>query len=143
MARKDRYLDHLASVPLLAGCTKAQLKEVASIVTDLMLPAGTVLMSEGATGHDFVIILNGTALVKRGGRKLNTLGAGDMVGELSLLTHRPRNATVVAQTDLEVLVIAEREFAQLLDDVPGLARKLLVAVAERLADATKAAEAAS
>jgi CRP-like cAMP-binding protein len=131
---KDRFLDHLRSVPLLANCTKQQLQAIGKIATDIDIPAGTVLMAEGSAAHEFVIIMSGQATVKRAGRKIATLGPNDVVGELALLAHRPRNATVVAETDMEVLVVQQQSFTPLLDNVPGLARKLLSTVAERLAD---------
>jgi len=134
---KSRYQDHLTKVPLFAGCTKKQLDHVASIVTELKIPAGEVLMHEGSVAHEFVIIESGSAGVRRGTRKVATLGAGDVVGELALVLNRPRNATVTAETDLKVLVVDSRSFNRLLDEVPGLARRLLTTVAERLADTSK------
>ena len=63
-----------------------------------------------------------------------------MVGELALILRRPRTATVTADTDLNVLVVDERSFNTLLDDVPGLARQLLHTVAARMADNAKPAQ---
>jgi CRP-like cAMP-binding protein len=137
---KTRYLDHLRNVPIFARCTKKQLDHVASIVTELRLPKGTEVMAEGSMAHEFIVIQTGTATVKRGGRKIASLGAGDVVGELALILHRPRNATVMAETDLSVLVVDARSFERLLNEVPGLARQLLTTVAERLADTSKPTE---
>lgn len=137
---KSRYLNHLRNVPMFARCTKKQLEHVASIVTELSISKGTNLMVEGEMIHEFVIIESGTASVRRGGRKVATVGAGDVVGELAMILRRPRTATVTADSDLTVLVVDERAFNSLLDDVPGLARQLLQTVAERLADNAKPAQ---
>ncbi len=137
---KARYLAQLGNVSIFAGCTKKQLEHVARIVTELKIPAGANLMVEGSTAHEFVVIESGSAVVRRGGRKLAQLGKGDVVGELALVLHRPRNATVTAETDLTVLVVDARSFEKLLDEVPGLARRLLTTVAERLADNAKPSE---
>lgn len=137
---KSRYLNHLRNVPMFARCTKKQLEHVASIVTELSISKGTNLMVEGEMIHEFVIIESGTASVRRSGRKVATVGAGDVVGELAMILRRPRTATVTADSDLTVLVVDERAFNSLLDDVPGLARQLLQTVAERLADNAKPAQ---
>lgn len=137
---KARYLEHLRAVPMFSNCTKKQLEHVARIVTELKISKGTNLMVEGEMVHEFVIIESGSASVRRGGRKVATVGAGDVVGELALILRRPRTATVTADTDLNVLVVDERSFNALLDDVPGLARQLLHTVAERMADNAKPAQ---
>jgi CRP/FNR family transcriptional regulator, cyclic AMP receptor protein len=70
--------------------------------------------------------------VTRKGRKVATLGPGTAFGELALLDRAPRNATVVAETPMELVVLGQREFAGILDEVPGFARKLLAGLAHRL-----------
>ena len=137
---KARYLEHLRNVPMFANCTKKQLDQVARIVTELQISKGTNLMVEGEMVHEFVIIESGTASVRIGGRKVATVGRGDVVGELALILRRPRTATVTADTDLNVLVVDERSFNTLLDAVPGLARQLLHTVAARMADNAKPAQ---
>jgi CRP/FNR family transcriptional regulator, cyclic AMP receptor protein len=73
--------------------------------------------------------------VSRQGRKIATLGPGSGFGELALFEKAPRNATVVADTDMELVVVGQREFAGLLDQVPGFARKMLAGTAHRLREA--------
>jgi CRP-like cAMP-binding protein len=73
--------------------------------------------------------------VTRQGRKVATLGPGSAFGELALLDRAPRNASVVAETPMELVVLGQREFAGILDEVPGFARKLLAGLAHRLRDA--------
>ena len=102
---------------------------------EVTVPAGKDIVTEGSTGHEFFLILGGQAVVKRNGRKVATLGKGDYFGELSLLSKAERNATVSAETDLALLVLGQREFSGILDEVPGLAHKLLVSMAGRLREA--------
>jgi CRP-like cAMP-binding protein len=80
------------------------------------------------------VIIEGTATVSRHGRKVATLGPGDAFGELALLDKAPRNATVTAATPMELVVLGQREFGGLIDEVPGFARKLLAGMARRLRD---------
>jgi CRP/FNR family cyclic AMP-dependent transcriptional regulator len=94
-----------------------------------------VLCEEGSGGHEFYLILDGTATVKRGGRKVATLSSGDYFGELALLNRSPRNATIIADDDMELLVLGQREFSGVLDEVPGIAHKLLGSMAARLQEA--------
>jgi CRP-like cAMP-binding protein len=70
--------------------------------------------------------------VTRGGQTIAQLGPGDCVGELSLLDHGPRTASVTAATPLTVLVLGPREFSGLLDEVPTLTHKVLAALAARV-----------
>ena len=98
----------------------------------MVVPAGKVLVEEGTVGREFFLIVDGSARVERQGKKVAVLGAGSYFGELSLLDRRPRSATVVSETDLDVLVLDQRHFNALLDSVPTIARKLLSAMATRL-----------
>ena len=132
MARRDAFIEHLQEVPLFAACSRKDLQLVARRAEDVRVPAGKTLVSEGETGHEFFVILEGSARVSRQGRKIATVGPGGSFGELALLEKAPRNATVVADTDMELVVLGQREFAGLIDEVPGFARKLLAGMAHRL-----------
>ena len=135
MAREE-YLQHLASVPLFSKCTKTQLEEIGEVATELILPAGKVLARQGDVGFEMFILLDGTASVTRDGQRVATLTAGDVVGELAVISGHPRNATVVAETELRILDLTHAGLDQLLDDIPGLAKHLLYEVTARLVAAT-------
>ena len=140
MARHDVFIEHLAQVPMFSALSRKELAMVAKRAEDVSVAPGKVLVSEGETGQQFFVIMSGTARLTRRGRKIATLGPGDYFGELSLLDKHPRNATAIAETPMELVVLGQREFAGLIDDVPGFARKLLTAMAARLraADAANA-----
>lgn len=137
---RTRYLESLRNVNIFAGCTKKQLDRVARVMTELVIPAGQTFIHENFLAYEFMVIESGTATVRRNGRKVATLGSGDVVGELALILHRPRSASVTADTDLKVFVVDARSFEPLLEEVPGLARRLLTTVAERLSQTAKPAE---
>ena len=99
---------------------------------ELTVPTGHLLTDQGQTGREAFIIVDGSATVKRNGKKVATLGPGSVVGELSLLDHGPRTATVTADSDTTVLVIEQRHFLGVLESVPTLARKLLASLAGRV-----------
>jgi CRP/FNR family cyclic AMP-dependent transcriptional regulator len=132
MAGESEYIRHLGEVALFAACSRKELQLIARRSTPTNVPAGKTLTTEGSAGREFFVIASGSAVVRRNGRKVNTLGPGQWFGELSLLDNAPRSATVVAESDMEVLVLTRPEFTGLLDEVPGLSRKLLTAMARRL-----------
>jgi len=128
MARQT-HLDHLASVPLFSACSKKELQAVAKASDEVALPAGRNLCEQGAIGREAFILVGGSAEVIRNGKKVATLKPGDCFGELALLDHGPRTATVTAATDIDVLVLGAREFAAVIDEVPPIAHKLLKSLA--------------
>jgi CRP/FNR family transcriptional regulator, cyclic AMP receptor protein len=134
MERHERIDEQLAKVPLFSSLSKKELQLISQLATYLEEPAGTVLTEEGKPGHEFIIVLDGEIEVRQGGKVVAERGAGSYVGEIALLDHRPRTATVVAKTPVAIEVIGQREFAGLLAEVPELSQQLLATVARRLAD---------
>jgi CRP-like cAMP-binding protein len=132
MARSTPATDRLAAVPLFSALSKKELEQVDQAADELDVEAGHEIVTQGRTGHEFFLILSGQAKVKRDGTEVATLGPGQFFGELALLDKGPRSATVVADTDMKLVVLGQREFAGLLDTVPGLAAKILTGVAQRL-----------
>jgi CRP-like cAMP-binding protein len=131
MARK-KHLENLARVPMFSACSKKDLELISRSADEVDFAPGTPLMREGEVGREFFVILDGTADVSRGSRKLGTIGPGDFVGELALLDRAPRNATVTAKTDVRALVLGQREFAGVVAGVPAMGHKLMVGMARRL-----------
>jgi CRP-like cAMP-binding protein len=129
---KDSFVDHLAEVPLFSACSKKDLQQVARRAEDIRVDTGKVLVSEGAAGAEFFVIIDGNAKVTRHGAEVATLGPGDFFGDLALLDRAPRNATITASTPMELVVLGQREFSALIDEVPGFAHKLLAGLARRL-----------
>lgn len=129
MAR-SAHLDHLAKVPLFAACSDRDLQKIAKASDQIDVDAGRVLVEQGTSGREVYVILDGTAVVRRNDRQVTTLTAGDHFGELALLDGGPRTATVEAETPMTLLVLGQREFAGVLDEVPGLARKIMASLAQ-------------
>jgi CRP/FNR family cyclic AMP-dependent transcriptional regulator len=132
---KDQKLDQLAKVRLFSACNRKELGLIGRASDEIQVPAGKVLCEEGKPGFEFYLILEGEAVVKRNKKKVATLTSGAAFGELALLTRLPRNATVEATTPMTLLVLGQREFSGLLDEVPGIAHKLLSSMAQRLYEA--------
>ena len=133
MAR-DAHLEHLAKMPIFSHCSKKDLRLIARTLTEIDVKAGEVLMKEGDRATSFLIVVDGNLVISREGQSVASVGPGDVVGEMAILMERPRNATVTAATPALVLVGERRSFEALLDEVPGLAKKVLKSLAHRVAD---------
>jgi CRP/FNR family cyclic AMP-dependent transcriptional regulator len=132
----NQKIDLIRKVPLFARCSRAELKEIAMLADEIDLKEGKELTRQGAPGREFFVMLEGTAEVKKDNRKVNTLGPGDFFGEIALVSHEPRTATVTATSPVRALVITDRSFRRLLDDAPRVQTKVMEALAERLAPET-------
>jgi CRP-like cAMP-binding protein len=110
------------------------LRLIAKLAKTKTVREGTTLVTEGETGDEMYVFLSGSATVVRGGRKLATIGPGEAVGELAVLTKTPRNATVTTRSESEVAVISRRHLQRMVEDAPGFSRKLLEALANRVRD---------
>ena len=104
---------------------------VAKSADRVTIPAGKVIVNQGAAGSEFYVILDGQARVERHGRQVAVLGPGGFFGDLALLDRAPRNASVIADSELEVAKLGQRVFDSLLDH-PGFSKKLLAGLARRL-----------
>ena len=132
---RDSKVSALASVRLFSSLSRRELARVARASDAVEVPAGNAVVAQDRPGHELYLILDGSAVVRRNGRRAATLGAGDYFGELAILDGGPRSASVEAATDLRLLVIGQRSFSGVLDEIPAVARKLLVGMAARLRDA--------
>ena len=134
MASKRAHAEHLRSVPLFASCSQKELDKIAKAGDEVRMPAGSLIVDQGQTGREAFVLLEGGVTVKRNGKKITTLGPGSIVGELSLLDHGPRTATVTCETDCLFLLLSQRTFLGVVDDVPALSHKLLASLASRIRD---------
>lgn len=130
---RDAKLELLERVPLFEGLRKRQLRRIASVADELELPAGRVLTSEGERGREFVVLVDGSADVQRGGRRINVLRGGDFLGEIALVSDRLRTATVTTTTPVRILLLTARDFRALMRELPALRTKVLATATARLA----------
>jgi CRP-like cAMP-binding protein len=134
MSPSPKSLD-LKSIWLFSSCSASELRKIRGSLDEIQVPKGKVLVEEGRIGMEFFLIVDGKATVTHKGKKVATLGPGSHFGELALLDRRPRSATVVSETEMDLLVLSQRQFNSLLESVPSIARKMLAAMASRLREA--------
>jgi CRP/FNR family transcriptional regulator, cyclic AMP receptor protein len=130
--RQDSKLLALKNVPLFGGLSKRDLAAVGRIAEELDFSADKELIREGESGRQFFILFDGEAVVRRRGRKVNTLGPGDFFGEIALLSSRPTTASVTTTVPTRVAVITRTNFNRLLRDSPQFQLSVLRTLAERL-----------
>ena len=129
---KNEKVELLRRTALFAECTKAELIEVALNSDEREATDGDRLTEEGSRGREFFVLVDGAVVAKRGGRKLADLGPGDWFGEIAILTHKPRTATVTAISPVRLLVISDRAFRRVVEATPRIALNVLRSVAARL-----------
>ena len=121
-----------STVPLFADCSRRELKHICRAAVVEHRAKGATLVTQGEPGAEAFVILQGACRVLRNGRKVGEIEAGGVVGELSMLNRGPRNATVVAETPLEVAILERRDFLKMLESSPTITRKLLERLAARV-----------
>ena len=125
----------LAKVPLFSMLSKKDLAKLASNAHDRTFPAGTVLTEQDDTGATFGVIVEGQAAVSVHGRPARTLGPGDYFGEMALIDHSYRSATITAETDLRCLMFSAWVFRPFALEHPETAWVLLEMMVQRVRDA--------
>jgi len=128
----DGKLDLLERVPLFSGISRADLETLGAIADEIDVPAGTALTREGYHEGYFFIIESGTVRIERGGKAINTIGAGDFLGEIALLDGGPRTATATTETPCRLLSLTYPMFHELLDTSPHIRTAILESVGQRL-----------
>jgi CRP/FNR family transcriptional regulator, cyclic AMP receptor protein len=131
--RRNQKVELIRKAPLFAHLSKRELEQIAQLADEIDLREGKEMTRQGSRGREFFVLLEGGADVKKDGRKINTLGAGDFFGEIALVSDSPRTATVTATSPVRALVITDRSFKRLMKDMPQMQAKVLSALAERVA----------
>ncbi len=119
---------------MLSGLSRTVLKELARRAEEVSVPEGAFLCHQGASCDEVSIILEGSFVMRRHNRKIDTRNKGDFIGALSLIEGRPWNTNVVAVEDSVVLVVHREDFEELLE-IPRVARTIMTKLATGLREA--------
>jgi CRP-like cAMP-binding protein len=122
----------LANVSFFEGFSPKELDRVAELAESCDAEPGAMLTEQGRPGQECYVILEGTAGVYIGNERMAELGAGEMVGEMALIDHRPRSATVKADSAMRLLKFDSKRFRTLLDEMPKASQKIMTELNERL-----------
>ena len=132
MLRAPNRAKMLKRVPLFGRCSRRQLADIGAITYEKEFPAGTELVREGESGGSFFVLLDGAADIFSRGEKIGSAKAGDFFGEIALLAHSPRTASVTATSQVRALVVPGRKFRSLLGRQPDVQLSVLEVLGERV-----------
>ncbi|HJS27166.1 MAG TPA: cyclic nucleotide-binding domain-containing protein [Actinomycetota bacterium] len=129
--------DRLRKIPLFAGLSDHEYERLERWTDEIDVPGDKHLVNEGAYPHEFMVIEQGTATVTHEQRQLAELGPGDFFGEIALLLDVPRTATVVASSDVTLVVMHERDFRAMEEEIPTVRDRIAAVMEERRARAAQ------
>lgn len=122
----------LEGVGFFEGFSREELERVAQLAEEVEAQPGAQLMDQGRPGRECFVILEGTAGVYVSGEHIATLQPGSMVGEMALIDHRPRSATVLAETPMRLIAFDAKRFKTLLDEMPKASQRVMSILNARL-----------
>jgi CRP/FNR family transcriptional regulator, cyclic AMP receptor protein len=136
-------MDRSRVEPLSAmdGVPEEELDAVARVATEREFAEGETLMSQGDFGHSLFLIEDGTADVLTHEEKVGTVGPGDVVGEVAVLSSGRRIASVVATSPVRAIALFKRDVWALEDDAPEASRRLRAAIEDHVSAGEDAAAA--
>jgi len=127
-------VEDLRHIALFASMSNADLTKLAKLGEPVDAIEGAVLMDQGDVGVECFLVLEGEASVVIGGAQVVTIGAGSVVGEMALVGHKPRNASVIARTPMRLLSFNIVAFRRLLDEMPQARDHIYLLLRERAAE---------
>jgi CRP/FNR family transcriptional regulator, cyclic AMP receptor protein len=122
----------LKSLPIFAGLSDREREQVARWADEVDVKTGKHLVDQGRFSYEFFVIEDGTAEVTQDGEHVADLGPGDFFGEIGLLGDEPRTASVVASSDMTLIVLNDRDFMEMARSMPRVADQVREAMAARL-----------
>ncbi len=126
----DQKVEALSRVPLFQGLGRRAEKLIAQQADLVVVAPGQVLARQGRCSWELLVILEGVVRVQRDGQELARLGPSDFLGEISCLSGKPQPATYIAETTVKLLAFHSRSLWYLLDRIPELSKRLLIALCE-------------
>jgi CRP-like cAMP-binding protein len=121
----------LRDVAFFEGFAPSELERVAGLAEEVEAAPGAVIIDQGRVGTECFVILDGQATVFVGDDVVATIGPGTMIGEMALVEHRPRTASVVAETDMVLAAFDLQAFRTLLEEMPRVHQRVLDTLAAR------------
>lgn len=124
--------DKLARLNRLEALDDRDLERVVKAGRHIHLPADWSLIWEKTPADKAYLIVDGEVSVRKAGQEVARLGPGDVIGEMAIVNHKLRSASVVSLTPLEVIHFTKESLEQLLDEIPAFGEALRGTTADRL-----------
>ena len=128
-----RFFEYLKNVDILKSLAIEEIAELSVQIKCQTYRSGKVICEQGTSGHSMGLLMNGSARVEIDGIRVGELGAGDVFGEISLLTGQPRSATIVTEAKTEWLEIDRVSFKTVLQANPVIAEEIARIINDRQA----------
>ncbi len=122
----------LEGIGFFSSLSKKELGRLAQWTDEVSVGEGHELATEGQFAHEFFVIDEGSAAVIQNGESIAELGPGDFFGEIGLLETERRTATVRATSAMRLIVMFQREFKQMEQEMPAVADRIRSAIRARL-----------
>ncbi|MCC5953753.1 MAG: cyclic nucleotide-binding domain-containing protein [Acidimicrobiia bacterium] len=122
----------LRDVSFFGGFSPSELERVADMAEEVEVTPGAVLIEQGRVGQECYVIIDGEASVVVGDEPVATIGPGSMVGEMALVEHRPRNASVIADTPMLLVAFDTKAFKTMLTEMPKVHERVMETLGARL-----------
>jgi len=119
--------NRLTAIPIFSELSPQEANRLATFATETSAAEGQILMKEGDYSVELIAIEEGTADVLQNGKKVAALGPGDLIGEMGLLEHRPRNADVIASSPMRLIKLTHWEIRRMSEDTVNRIKALIEA----------------
>ena len=122
----------LRNVSFFAGFEPAELERVAELADEVEALPGAVIIDQGRVGQECFVVLEGQATVHVGDDLVASIGPGTMIGEMALVDHRPRSASVIAESPMRLVAFDNDDFKRLLTEMPKVHERVITMLGARL-----------
>ena len=119
--------NRLTAIPIFSHLSQEEAKRLAAFATETSAAEGQILMKEGDYSVELIAIEEGTADVVKDGKKIASVGPGDLIGEMGLLEHSPRNADVIASSPMRLIKLTHWEIRRMSEDTVNRIKALIEA----------------
>jgi CRP/FNR family cyclic AMP-dependent transcriptional regulator len=119
--------NRLTAIPIFSDLSPQEANRLATFATETSAAEGQILMKQGDYSVELIAIEEGTADVLQNGKKVASLGRGDLIGEMGLLERRPRNADVIASSPMRLLKLTHWEIRRMSEDTVNRIKALIEA----------------
>jgi CRP-like cAMP-binding protein len=108
--------NRLTAIPIFSDLSEEEANRLAAFATETSAAEGQILMKEGDYSVELIAIEEGTADVMQGGKKIASVGPGDLIGEMGLIERKPRNADVIASSPMRLIKLTHWEIRRMSHD---------------------------